>query len=132
MARLKGQVRLRFSRQPYSHWSVTFSSPPQLEVDVTSRVQGRSFRHVTALVSSQIHRWIQRKYTLPASRVRHRPFWPIPDHILLPPPAKVTSTVRKGSLEVTVLEVSRLNPSLLGDGMYCTLAIGKEEMRIDS
>jgi hypothetical protein len=54
VSRLKGQVRLSFSRRPYSHWSVAFATPPQLDVDVTSRVQGRSFSHVTSLVSSQV------------------------------------------------------------------------------
>ncbi|EFX86131.1 hypothetical protein DAPPUDRAFT_97942 [Daphnia pulex] len=53
VSRLKGQVRLSFSRRPYSHWSVAFATPPQMDVDVTSRVQGRSFSHVTSLVSSQ-------------------------------------------------------------------------------
>ena len=75
----------------------------------------------------QIHKWIQRKYTLPASRVRHRPFWPIPDNILLPPPARVPTSdgiIRRGSLEVTILEVSRLNQALQGDGVYCTVAPG--------
>lgn len=51
---LKGQVRLIFSRRPYSHWSLAFSSPPQLKVEVTSRVQGRSFSHVTSLISAQV------------------------------------------------------------------------------
>ncbi|XP_046441578.1 PDZ domain-containing protein 8-like isoform X1 [Daphnia pulex] len=129
VSRLKGQVRLSFSRRPYSHWSVAFATPPQLDVDVTSRVQGRSFSHVTSLVSSQIHKWIQRKYTLPTSRMRHRPFFPIPNQLLLPascsqtPPPTTTLPIRRGSLEVTVLDIARLNPLLQGDGVYCTMAL---------
>lgn len=59
VSRLKGQVRLSFSRRPYSHWSVAFAMPPQLDVDVTSRVQGRSFSHVTSLVSSQVRPMVE-------------------------------------------------------------------------
>ncbi|XP_057376466.1 PDZ domain-containing protein 8-like isoform X1 [Daphnia carinata] len=129
VSRLKGQVRLSFSRRPYSHWSVAFAMPPQLDVDVTSRVQGRSFSHVTSLVSSQIHKWIQRKYTLPSSRMRHRPFFPHPNQLLLPtsssqtPPPPTTSPIRRGSLEVTALDIARLNPLLQGEGVYCTMAL---------
>lgn len=79
---------------------------------------------LNVLLTHQIHKWIQRKYTLPASRVRHRPFFPLPEHSLLPPPAKVTSAIRKGSLEVTVLELSRLNPLMQGDSVFCTMALG--------
>lgn len=72
----------------------------------------------------QIHKWIQRKYTLPACRIRHRPFFLLPEQALLPPSAKLMPATRKGSLEVTILEISRLNPLLQGDGFYCTLALG--------
>ena len=54
VSRLIGRVQLGFSRQPFSHWSLTFTSTPQMEVDVTSRVAGRSFSHVTQLVASQV------------------------------------------------------------------------------
>lgn len=74
----------------------------------------------------QIHKWIQRRHTLPTSRMRHRPFFPIADHVLLPGTGPQTDTlsVRRGSLEVTVLEVTRLNPLLQGDGLYATMALG--------
>ena len=69
VSRLKGQVRLSFSRRPYSHWSVAFSSPPKLDVDVTSRVQGRSFSHVTSLVSAQVGSC--RKLNMSISSISH-------------------------------------------------------------
>lgn len=78
----------------------------------------------------QIHKWIQRKYTLPSSRMRHRPFFPHPNQLLLPtsssqtPPPPTTSPIRRGSLEVTVLDIARLNPLLQGEGVYCTMALG--------
>ena len=59
--------------------------------------------------------------------MRHRPFFPHPNHLLLPPASPPTSelaAVRRGSLEVTVLDVSRLNPLLQGDGVYCIMALG--------
>lgn len=62
--------------------------------------------------------------------MRHRPFFPIPDQLLLPisslqtPPPTTTLPIRRGSLEVTVLDIARLNPLLQGDGVYCTMALG--------
>lgn len=58
--------------------------------------------------------------------MRHRPFFPFADHVLLPGTGPQTATlpVCKGLLEVTVLEVSRLNPLLQGDGLYATMALG--------
>lgn len=60
--------------------------------------------------------------------MRHRPFFPHPSQLLLPIPAAaaapVLNPIRRGSLEVTVLNVTRLNPLLQGDGVYCTMALG--------
>ena len=65
--------------------------------------------------------------------MRHRPFFPHPNHLLLPPASPPTSelaAVRRGSLEVTVLDVSRLNPLLQGDGVYCIMALGMFLIRL--
>ena len=51
---MKGQVRLGFSRRPFSHWFIAFVTPPDVHLDITSRVQGRSFSHVTQLVAAQV------------------------------------------------------------------------------
>jgi len=58
--------------------------------------------------------------------MRHKPFFPPPDQLLLPPPRQSLSDISlKGFLEVTVVEVSRLHPSLQGEGsLCCTMALG--------
>lgn len=51
---LSGRARLRFTRQPYSHWSFTFYSEPSLELQVDSQFQGRPVPHITSLITSQV------------------------------------------------------------------------------
>ena len=51
---LTGTVRLRLSRDPFTHWSVSFVEDPVLELDVESLFQGRPLPHLTTVVSSQV------------------------------------------------------------------------------
>jgi hypothetical protein len=130
VSRLEGEVNLRFSRQPFSHWAFAFCRPPLLDFDIKSRVQGRSFRHVTQLVAAQIQKLIQKKHTLPRYRIRYKPFFRKPDQTLFESAASKMavsqlSDIKEGILEISVMELARLNPVLISDGVYCTLALGK-------
>jgi hypothetical protein len=130
VSRLEGEVNLRFSRQPFSHWAFAFCRPPLLDFDIKSRVQGRSFRHVTQLVAAQIQKLIQKKHTLPRYRIRYKPFFRKPDQTLFESAASKQalsqlSDIKEGILEISVMELARLNPVLISDGVYCTLALGK-------
>ncbi len=123
-------MNLRFSRQPFSHWAFAFCRPPLLDFDIKSRVQGRSFRHVTQLVAAQIQKLIQKKHTLPRYRIRYKPFFRKPDQTLFESAASKMavsqlSDIKEGILEISVMELARLNPVLISDGVYCTLALGK-------
>ena len=130
VSRLEGEVNLRFSRQPFSHWAFAFCRPPLLDFDIKSRVQGRSFRHVTQLVAAQIQKLIQKKHTLPRYRIRYKPFFRKPDQTLFESAASKQALsqltdIKEGILEISVMELARLNPVLISDGVYCTLALGK-------
>ena len=54
------------------------------------------------------------------------PLFPDPDRNLLKPTPVPTSTpTRRGRLQVTVCDVSRLDPSLIqAEGLFCILALG--------
>ena len=96
-----------------------------MNVDITSRVQGRTFRHVTRLVSAQIQKLIHKKHTLPSYKIRFNPFFRRPEQALYENVSNNASSIAvDGILDVTVVESSRLNPSLVADGIFCTLALG--------
>lgn len=54
------------------------------------------------------------------------PLFPDPDHaIMRPVPAATSRPIRKGRLQVTVMDVTRLDPSLIqAEGIFCILALG--------
>ena len=56
VARLEGILRLKFCRQPYSHWTIAFCPPPIFEVAISSRIQGQSYSVVTDLLASLVCR----------------------------------------------------------------------------
>lgn len=69
--RIYGQVRLQFSRQPYTHWSFSFYTDPLLDLAVESHFQGRQLQsNITNLIANQIKKAIKRKHTLPNYKIR--------------------------------------------------------------
>ncbi|XP_046641767.1 PDZ domain-containing protein 8-like isoform X2 [Daphnia pulicaria] len=122
---LKGDLRLKFSRLPYSHWTIAFSPPPILDMPISSRIQGQSYDAVTDLLASLITSWIQKQHCLPNSKMLTHPLFPDPDRYLLKPtPAPTSTPTRRGRLQVNVCDVSRLDPSLIqAEGLFCILAL---------
>ena len=49
-----GRGRLQFSRLPFTHWSFTFLQEPQLELEVTSRFEGRSLNRLSTFLEAQV------------------------------------------------------------------------------
>lgn len=69
--RIYGQLRLQFSRQPYTHWSFSFYTDPLLNLAVESHFQGRQLQsNITNLIVNQIKKAIKRKHTLPNYKIR--------------------------------------------------------------
>ncbi|KAK7862818.1 hypothetical protein R5R35_000842 [Gryllus longicercus] len=122
---LSGQARLQFQRHPYTHWSFSFYSEPRLELAVESQFQGRPLPQVTSLIISQIRKTLKKKHTLPHYKLRYKPFFRKSglgeeedegDGVNRESPA--------GSLQVAVLEVTRLNyPNPPPAYVYCSLAV---------
>ena len=130
--RISGRARLQFTRVPYTHWSLSFYSDPILELEVQSQFQGRQLQpQIISLITGQIRRAVRRKHTLPRYKLRYKPFFRrLNDEAVdLSDVANVQLT--PGYLEVSLLEVSRLN---LGLNMlnaeersqievYCTVSV---------
>lgn len=52
--RVYGRGRLLFSRLPFTHWSFAFLQEPQLELEVTSRFEGRSLNRLSTFLEAQV------------------------------------------------------------------------------
>ncbi|PNF14527.1 hypothetical protein B7P43_G15458 [Cryptotermes secundus] len=117
---LSGQARLQFTRHPYTHWSFSFFGDPVLELQVESQFQGRPLPQITSIIVSQIRRSLKKKHTLPNYKLRYKPFFPksepgeeLEEATACPP----------GTLQVTVIEVTRLMADLVEGDIYCSLAV---------
>ncbi|XP_037070279.1 PDZ domain-containing protein 8-like [Pollicipes pollicipes] len=116
--RLSGQVLLRFTRRPFSHWAYSFIGDPTIEVEAESQFQGRPQPRITAVIVRQIKRTLRKRHTLPNYKLRYKPFFMsrlqqlVPDATL----AELTSSAQ---LEVTVKRLSRLRSSGQLTHVYC-------------
>ncbi|XP_046604736.1 PDZ domain-containing protein 8 isoform X1 [Neodiprion virginianus] len=130
--RVTGRARLQFTRVPYTHWSLSFYSEPILEFHVQSHFQGRQLQpQIISLITGQIRRAIRKKHTLPRYKMRYKPFFRRlndEDVDLIEDSNRKSSP---GNLEVTLLEVSRLNmnPNSFNTDeidrieIYCTMSV---------
>ncbi|CAB3380997.1 Hypothetical predicted protein [Cloeon dipterum] len=124
---LSGRARLRFTRQPFSHWSFTFYNEPSLELQVDSHFQGRPVPQVTSLIVSQIRKAVKKKHTVPQFKMRYKPFFQAP---LQTSPSfydefdqSDVAKIPPGVLKVSLIECTRLNSELVAGDVYCTLAV---------
>ncbi|KAG5326726.1 PDZD8 protein, partial [Acromyrmex heyeri] len=131
--RISGKARLQFTRVPYTHWSLSFYSDPILELEVQSQFQGRQLQpQIISIITSQIRRAVKRKHTLPRYKMRYKPFFRRLNDEAVDLSEVASTQLTPGYLEVTLLEISRLNlaPIILNNGedvsqieVYCTMSI---------
>ncbi|XP_066588005.1 PDZ domain-containing protein 8 isoform X2 [Prorops nasuta] len=129
--RVTGRARLQFTRVPYTHWSLSFYSDPILELEVQSQFQGRQLQpQIISLITGQIRRAIRRKHTLPRYKMRYKPFFRRLNDEAVDLSEVISTLLTPGYLEVSLLEVSRLNlgsmlatedPSQIE--IYCTMSV---------
>ncbi|XP_022079538.1 PDZ domain-containing protein 8-like isoform X2 [Acanthaster planci] len=130
VTKLKGRLRLQFSRNPYTHWSMSFYEEPEVEFEVESHFEGRSVPKLGSIIVSQLRKTLKKKHTLPNYKMRYQPFFvkPAPPHSnadVYVHDSKITA----GKLAVTIVECSRLAVSSAQKGqseIYCTLSINPE------
>ncbi|XP_038055318.1 PDZ domain-containing protein 8-like [Patiria miniata] len=130
VTKLKGRLRLQFSRNPFTHWSMSFYDEPEVEFEVESHFEGRSVPKLGSLIVGQLRKTLRKKHTLPNYKMRYQPFFvkPAPPHSsadVYVHDGKITT----GKLAVTVVECSRLSVSPAQKGLseiYCTLSVNPE------
>ncbi|XP_065364845.1 PDZ domain-containing protein 8 [Calliphora vicina] len=118
---LSGLARLQFTRNPYTHWSLSFLGDPELDLAIESKYQGRQMQsNITSLISNQIRKAVRRKHTLPNYKLRYKPFFhKTPEEDV----GEGEGIQPNGVLEVKVSEISRLMcPSHLTD-IYCSITM---------
>nr|XP_014088967.1 PDZ domain-containing protein 8 isoform X1 [Bactrocera oleae] len=116
---LSGLARLQFTRQPYTHWSLSFLGDPELDLAIESKYQGRQMQsNITSLISNQIRKAVRRKHTLPNYKLRYKPFF----HKT--PEEDADGDIQpNGTLEVRMFEISRLMCTEVTTEVYCTLTL---------
>ncbi|RZC35179.1 PDZ domain-containing protein 8, partial [Asbolus verrucosus] len=123
--KVNGLVRLQFTRHPYTHWSFSFYSEPVIELEVESHFQGRQLQsNITNLIVHQIKKAIKRKHTLPNYKIRYlryKPFFIKTDPCQLD--IEDSEIIPQGQLEVTCVEVTRVEIPPTIQNIYCTIAM---------
>ncbi|XP_050331211.1 PDZ domain-containing protein 8 [Bactrocera neohumeralis] len=116
---LSGLARLQFTREPYTHWSLSFLGDPELDLAIESKYQGRQMQsNITSLISNQIRKAVRRKHTLPNYKLRYKPFF----HKT--PEEDADGDIQpNGTLEVKMSEISRLMCPEVVTEVYCTLTL---------
>ncbi|CAN8013080.1 unnamed protein product, partial [Ixodes pacificus] len=116
-----GKGRVQFARKPYTHWSFAFYEEPRVIITVESSIQGQNFPQIANIITGQIRRVLRSKHTLPSYRIKFKPFFLVPELRTSPPQQEKISM--SGTLEITVVECSRL---VLCEGsfqLYCMLSV---------
>ncbi|XP_041458403.1 PDZ domain-containing protein 8-like [Lytechinus variegatus] len=125
VTKLKGRARLEFTRNPYSHWSFSFYEEPELEFDIETHFEGRTVHQLGSLILNQLRKTMRKKHTLPAYKIRSKPFFPKP----VPPSDNDfrvhDSKITIGRMQVTVIECSRLpiSKETTNSELYITLCL---------
>ncbi|XP_067944654.1 PDZ domain-containing protein 8-like [Watersipora subatra] len=109
---LIGRSRLLFTRRPYTNWSFSFTSEPCIVLDLKSNINGLNVPQI-------IRRVIRRKHTLPAYKMRVKPFF---TDLAYTEKSKESVTAIQ-NLQVTVVSCSRLviDPEN-SSGLFCIIS----------
>jgi hypothetical protein len=121
---VKGQGWLCFTRHPHTHFWFSFTKDPHLELDVTSRFEGRNLPRLSNFIESQLRRWVKKHHTNPFHKERFKPiFRKYKHHNQLQDIYHHSQLLTLGDLKVEVVECTRLTLVDLAIDVYCTLSI---------
>nr|CDP94793.1 Bm2906, isoform e [Brugia malayi] len=126
LTRLSGKIRLKLTREPFTHWVFAFVDMPTLEFQIDSQWQGKQVKHLIPFITQKFRRMIQRKHVWPNYKIRYRPLFPNPLYQPSPSTDSFEYIKTSGLLEVTVLRCTRLNTALVNNGnseVFCVVSI---------
>ncbi|KAI0987336.1 hypothetical protein GJ496_004065 [Pomphorhynchus laevis] len=62
-------------REPFTHWYLSFSRDPSIDMNVSTHVGARNIPQLANLIANHLKKAILRKHVWPAYKVRFRPFF---------------------------------------------------------
>ncbi|EJW84944.1 hypothetical protein WUBG_04146 [Wuchereria bancrofti] len=135
LTRLSGKIRLKLTREPFTHWVFAFIDMPTLEFQVDSQWQGKQVKHLIPFITQKFRRMVQRKHVWPNYKIRYRPLFPNPLYQPSPSTDSFEYIKTTGLLEVTVLRCTRLNTALVSNGnseVFCVVSIDHRPLMEDA
>lgn len=133
VASLKGRARLRFTREPFTHWCFSFIDDPNVQFAVSSHFDGRQITQLTTLIINQLRRSIKKKHTWPNYKMRFKPFFDQPSLQKNDSGDKEANT-QAGTLEISFKECERISEALLLSypNATCYLTLSLDEHSCES
>ncbi|VDK81417.1 unnamed protein product [Litomosoides sigmodontis] len=135
LTRLSGKIRLKLTRDPFTHWVFAFVDMPTLEFQIDSRWQGKQVKHLIPIITQNFRRMVQRKHVWPNYKIRYRPLFPNPLYQPSPCAGAFEYIKTTGLLEVTVLQCTRLNTALVSDKnseVFCVVSVDRRPIMQDA
>ncbi|CAG9533752.1 unnamed protein product [Cercopithifilaria johnstoni] len=135
LTRLSGKIRLKLTREPFTHWVFAFVDMPTLEFQIDSQWQGKQVKHLIPFITQKFRRMIQRKHVWPNYKIRYRPLFPNPLYQPSPSISAFEYIKTTGLLEVTVLRCTRLNTALVSDEnseVFCVVSVDRRPIMQDA
>uniref|UniRef100_A0A0R3RM92 PDZ domain-containing protein n=1 Tax=Elaeophora elaphi TaxID=1147741 RepID=A0A0R3RM92_9BILA len=135
LTRLSGKIRLKLTREPFTHWVFAFVDMPTLEFQVDSQWQGKQVKHLIPFITQKFRRMVQRKHVWPNYKIRYRPLFPNPLYQPSPSIGAFEYIKTTGLLEVTVLRCTRLNTALVSNGnseIFCVVSVDHRPLMQDA
>ncbi|KAM3726015.1 PDZ domain-containing protein [Dirofilaria immitis] len=135
ISRLSGKIRLKLTREPFTHWVFAFVDMPTLEFQVDSQWQGKQVKHLIPIITQKFRRMVQRKHVWPNYKIRYRPLFPNPLYQPSPSIGAFGYIKTTGLLEVTVLRCTRLNTALVNNGnseVFCVVSVDHRPLMQDA
>ncbi|GFS03971.1 PDZ domain-containing protein 8 [Elysia marginata] len=124
--KVRGLLRFRFSRHPFSHWCMSFYEEPEIDLDVSAQLDGRPMPKLKGIFANQIRRIIRKKHTLPMYKMRFKPFFypHVDTERSSGQSIRVDGVeVGHGVFEVLIKGASRLRFIPKGAYFYCTASV---------
>ncbi|VDN91201.1 unnamed protein product [Brugia pahangi] len=135
LTRLSGKIRLKLTREPFTHWVFAFVDMPTLEFQIDSQWQDKQVKHLIPFITQKFRRMVQRKHVWPNYKIRYRPLFPNPLYQPSPSTYSFEYIKTSGLLEVTVLRCTRLNTALVNNGnseVFCVVSIDHRPLMEDA
>ncbi|EFO17904.1 hypothetical protein LOAG_10593 [Loa loa] len=135
LTRLSGKIRLKLTREPFTHWVFAFVDMPMLEFQIDSQWQGKQVKHLIPFITQKLRHMVQRKHVWPNYKIRYRPLFPNPLYQPSPSIGAFEYIKTTGLLEVTVLRCTRLNTMLVNNGnseVFCVVSVDHRPLMEDA